>query len=311
MIDFSSLPKPQNGTIDYFLPNALTAGSNWTTWNKPKNCTFVRILCIGAGGGGGGGGSANGGGTAAGGGGGGASGAIAVTTMPAIFLPNVLYVSAGIGGKGANTTGLAGFVVNGNAGAPSEVCIAPSNTAIYIICYANSGTGGNGGTTSGGGVGGTGGGLSVLATANQGFQGHFTSIAGQNGATGSTSTGNSITYPTTGILLSGGASGGAILSNTSYVGGSVNAPASQNSTYNLFQTRTALAYTDGPDGMELSIPLMSCGGGGGGAFTGGGNKGGNAGFGSGGGGGGGSVASGAVGGPGGNGGHGLVVIQTW
>jgi hypothetical protein len=312
MLDFGNLPKPLTGTVDYFPGFCNSVGTDWRVWNKPRNCTFIRILCIGAGGGGGGGGSANGGGTNAGGGGGGGSGAITTLTIPAIFVPDRIYVSAGTGGAGANTTGLAGFTVNGSAGVLSLVSIVPANVNIYILCYANAGSGGSGGSTSAGGGGGTAASVGSIATANQGFQGHFNPIAGANGgAGGGFGVGGSITYPTTGLLLSGGSGGGGILSNSSSAAGDVNAPTSQSSVYTLFQTLTAAAYYDGQNGIELSVPLMSCGGVGGGAFTNGGNNGGNGGFGSGGGGGGASVTTSAIGGKGGKGGDGLVVIQTW
>jgi hypothetical protein len=223
-------------------------------------------------------------------------------TIPAVFVPDRLYVSSGLGGVG----GSAGA---GSAGIPSIVSIAPANVNIYILCYANAGTGGGLGsnTTISGGAGGTGGGQAVITTANQGFQGHLNAIAGQNGATG----GSSITYPTTGLLLTGGSGGGTINTNISGSAGSVNAPASQSSVYTLFQTLTAVAFSDGQAGVELYQPLMSCGGVGGGASISGGRRGGAGGFGSGGGGGGAATTTGASGGAGGNGGAGLVVIQTW
>ena len=307
MLDFGHLPKPLTGTIDYFPGFSTTAGQ-WEVWNKPRNCMFIRILCIGGGGGGGSGGSANGSATTRGGGGGGASSAMTTLTIPAVFVPDRLYVSAGIGGLGG--IGINNLVVNGNNGVPSMVSIAPTNINIYILCYSNSGAAGGGGGSSGG-AGGAGGAVVDISTANQGFQGHFNSIAGQNGAGGSTGAGGSIAYPTTGLLLSGGSGGGGILNNSSSSAGSVNAPASQTSVYTLFPSLIAAAFTAGQHGIELSVPLMSCGGVGGGAFVNGGDDGGNGGFGSGGGGGGASVIAGAVGGDGGRGGNGLVVIQTW
>jgi hypothetical protein len=302
MLDFGHLPKPLTGTVDYFPGFSSITGAVWEVWNKPKNCNFIRILCIGGGGKGGNGGAGNGTNTSATGGGGGGSSAIANITIPASFVPDVLYVSAGIGGT----------VNTGGVGISSQVCIAPANVAIYILCYANGGNvGGNGNAGVSGGTGGAGGGLSALTTALQGFQGHFNSIAGQSGASGGVGVGGSITYPTTGLLLSGGSAGGGISANTSSAAGNVNAPASQTTVYNLFQTRTAAAFTNGQYGAELYKPLMSCGGVGGGAFVNGGNTGGGGGFGSGGGGGGASVTTGTPGGVGGNGGAGLVVIQTW
>jgi hypothetical protein len=307
MLDFGNLPKPLTGTVDYFPGNASSTGTNWIVWNKPRSCMFIRILCIGAGGGGGGGGDTGTANSAAGGGGGGASGAMATLTIPAVFIPDRLYVSVGIGGKGGavNTSGGNGLV--------TQVCIAPSNTNIYNLCYANGGGGGGAGSNTGAAVGGTGGTAAAQAditTANQGFQGHFNSIAGQNGAVGGTGAGNpggDITYPTTGLLLSGGSGGGGISIALGTFGGYITAPASQNSTYTLFQTFRQSA------GVELFQPLMSCGGGGGSSgslLLSGGDKGDNGGFGSGGGGGGASINVFSAG-AGGNGGAGLVVIHTW
>jgi hypothetical protein len=302
MLDFGHLPKPLTGTVDYFPGFSDTNGGQWEVWNKPRGCTFIRILTIAGGGGGGRGGAATGAATSAGGGGGGGSSGMTTLTIPAIFVPDRLYVSSGLGGAG----GSAGA---GSAGISSIVAIAPANVNIYILCYANAGSGGGAGgnTTTAGGVGGSSGGTAVIATANQGFQGHLNGISGQSGAAG----GSSITYPTTGILLSGGSGGGTINTNVSSSAGNVNAPASQTSVYTLFQTLTAVAFSDGQAGVELYQPLMSCGGVGGGASISGGRRGGAGGFGSGGGGGGAAIQSGASGGAGGKGGDGLVVIQTW
>jgi hypothetical protein len=301
MLDFGHLPKPLTGTVDYFPGFSDTNGGAWEVWNKPRGCMFIRILTIAGGGGGGRGGAANGAANSAGGGGGGASSGMSTLTIPAVFVPDRLYVSSGLGGAG----GSAGA---GSAGISSIVSIAPANVNIYILCYANAGTGGGAGsnTSTTVGNGGSGGGQAVITTANQGFQGHLNAIAGQNGAFGS-----SITYPTTGILLSGGAGGGTINTNVSSSAGSVNAPASQSSVYTLFQTLTAVSFSDGQAGVELYQPLMSCGGVGGASAITGGRRGGAGGFGSGGGGGGAATGTGASGGAGGNGGAGLVVIQTW
>jgi hypothetical protein len=303
MIDVSHLPRLQNGTIDYFPGFCNSTGTVWEVWEKPTGCTFIRILCIGGGGGGGDGATkVSGISTSSGGGGGGASGAMTTITIPAIFLPDRLYVSSGAGGA-----------ESGGNGVTSEVCIAPANVNIYILCYAEGGTGGGTGSVGvgAGGAGGTGGAQAVLTTANQGFRGDLNSIAGQDGGAGGAPVGGAITYPTTGLLLSGGSGGGGISANASSVAGNVNAPASQTTVYNLFQTLTAVAVSDGQAGVELYQPLMSCGGVGGSAVLNGGKSGGAGGFGSGGGGGGSSIVNGVPGGKGGKGGPGLVVIHAW
>jgi hypothetical protein len=298
MLDFGHLPKPQNGTIDYFPGFSTTNGGQWEVWNKPRNCMFIRILGIGSGGGGGTGGAANGGDTSAGGGGGGGSGTMTTVTIPASFVPDRLYVSSGVSSQGNGVT--------------SQVCIAPSSANIYVLCYANGGSGGNPGAIGASvGAGGAGGIQAVISTGLQGFQGHFNSIAGQTGGNGGGGNGGNISYLTTGILLSSGSGGGGVSFGVAGSSGNLSSPA-QTSAYTLFQSRSGVSSSDGPAGIELYQPLMSCGGVGGAAsISENGFNGGNAGFGSGGGGGGGAIAAGALGGKGGKGGPGLVVIHTW
>ena len=139
MLDFAHLPKPQNGTVDYFPGFSSPASYPLVVWNKPKNCMFIRILCIG-GGAGGGGGFSSATTNARGGGGGGASGGMVYVTYPAVFLPDRLYVSSGTGGKGGSGSG-----VNGSVGMLSYVCIAPDESAIYTVCKSNN-TAPSGGT---------------------------------------------------------------------------------------------------------------------------------------------------------------------
>ena len=307
MLDFGHLPKPLTGTVDYFPGFSTTNGGQWEVWNKPRNCTFIRILCIG-GGGGGGGGFASATTNARGGGGGGGSGAMSTVIIPAVFLPDRLYVSSGVGGSGGTGSGSAG-----SNGVASAVNIAPANVGIYIISYANSGTGGGAATSTLVGTVGSAGALPVLTTALQGFQGHFFGLIGQNGGSGGAVTGSTptaIAYPVTGLLLSGGAGGGG---GSGFAGGNITAPSSQDATYTLFQTVAggvaAIFGSNGNSGAELYQPLLSTGGSGGGTgSSGGGGNGEAGGFGSGGGGGG---AGTGTGGAGGNGGPGLVVIQTW
>jgi hypothetical protein len=316
MLDFAHLPKPQNGTIDYFPGFSNTAGGSWEVWNKPRNCTFIRILCISGGGGGSSGFPSATTNTRGGGGSGSCSGYVYVT-IPAVFLPDRLYVSAGIGGRGgesSTTISNAGF-----GGVESYVCIAPSTATIYVVCYAHRGLGAAAATSS---AGGTLGGVLVNALSNslQAFQGHYNNINGQQGVSGGAAAGangGSIAYPNTGILLSGGASGAG---GAGFAGGDINAPASQNDTLTLFQTLTGGAAGtvgstiggNGSDGVELYQPLLATGGSGGGSSFDGtarGGDGGDGGFGSGGGGGGAGGTDG--GGAGGNGGPGLIVIHTW
>lgn len=296
MSSFLHLPRPQNGVINSFAGFSTTIGGQWEVWNKPRGISFMKIICIGGGGGGGGGSGLSAGGS------GGASGGTTNLLMSTVFLPDRLYVSAGVGGfRGLGGTGNSGGTAGD--GIASYVSIAPSSAAIYTLCYANGGGGGAGGTV------GTAAAVAVQSSALQSGQGIFTAYAGQAGSNRglATTPATNITYPTTGLLLSGGAGGGG----SSSAGAVVAAPASQTSTYSIFQTGTAASGTaDGASGLEIFPLLLSTGGAGGGgnAGTTAGN-GGKGGFGSGGGGGG--CAGTGTGGAGGDGGSGLVIISCW
>ena len=289
MLDLGHLYNTSNRSIQYFS----TPGS-WVTWNKPRYCSFIRILCIGAGGGGGQGGTitSNGFGSYyASGGGGGGSGAMTYVIIPANLLPDILYVFCALGSTGA--------------GGASYVSVAPNNSGIYTVCAANGGTaGGSGVGLSGSASGGSGGSASSASSLILGSVYAFTYAGDVGSGAFPGSAGYDVSYPTTGILLSGGAGGGGYFGGspsggTTYSGGYINAPASQTSVYNIFQTIT----TSGSNGIELYKPLLSTGGSGGG--SGGSSNGGAGGFGSGGGGASHSTYTNS------RGGNGLVIIQTW
>jgi hypothetical protein len=296
MLDLNHLPKTGNGNIDYFYNTGGT--SSWVTWEKPKGIGTIVITCIGSGGGGRSGyvGSLGSNGGGAGGGSGGFTRAI----IPAIFLPDVLYVTVGKGGAGGAAATSSSNL--GTAGTASYVSIAPSSNSIYLVCYA-SGGGTTAITNSGTNAGGIGGLVATQANCLMSGLGQFFALAGQAGTNGESATPTSVTYPITGLLLSGGGAGCGF-SAGSTVGASVIAPTQ--ASFSLITTRTGGSTgIDGVDGLSILQPLMSIGGAGGGR---GGGRGGNGGFGSGGGGGGGNVSpSGA----GGNGGDGLVIIQCF
>ena len=286
MLDLGHLYNTSNRSIQYFSTPRC-----WVTWNKPRYCSFIRILCIGAGGFGGQGGTItyNGFGSYyASGGGGGGSGAMTYVIIPANLLPDILYVNTGTSGFGE-----------------SYVSVAPNNSAIYTVCYASGGSNGSSGVgISGSASGGSGGLASFASSFILGSVYAFTYAGSSGGSASPGQGGNGINYPTTGILLSGGGGGGGYAGasssgGTTYGGGYIYAPASQTSVYNIFQTIT----TSGSNGIELYKPLLSTGGSGGG--TEGSSNGGAGGFGSGGGGARHSTYTNA------RGGDGLVIIQTW
>ena len=212
MIDFLHLPKPQNGYVDYFPGFSSSSGGQWQVWNKPRGINFVRITAIGGGGGGGGGStsvnSSRNGGSA------GCNAGIVNLMMPAIFLPDRLYVSSGLGGSG----GIAG--ANGSSGISSYVSIAPSNGTLYCICNPSGGLGGFSSglqqtlqsATS----------ISAMLQSGQGnmtsFVPHTATVATcPGGGRGSIAgTGQSVIFPTS--VLSHGAGGGG---GFGYAGGSI------------------------------------------------------------------------------------------
>jgi hypothetical protein len=309
MIDFLHLPKPQNGYIDYFPGFSTSAGGEWEVWNKPRGINFIKIITIG-GGGSGGGGASSATTTARNGASGGSSANITTVMIPAVFLPDRLYVSSGVGGASVAAA------TNGNSGVASYVSIAPNSSfAIHVICYSVAGAGGqsNGTARSAGSA-------SVIASALQAGMGNFTSVGGGGSSAGGAATGavgSNLAYPTTGVLMSGGAGGAG---GAGFAGGDITAPASQTDTYTIFPTLPggvagtagSLAGGEGVAGVNnMELLLFTGGSGGGSGFDGTagsvGGRGGDGGYGCGGGGGGG----GTTGGRGGNGGPGLVIISSW
>ena len=316
MLDLLHLPKSTPGNVDYFYNTGISAVYCWQTWEKPRGIIMLEIICIGAGGGGRSGWCVNS--ATRSGGGGGGSGGFTRLLIPAIFLPDVLYVTVGKGGAGGASTTLTGTANAGANGVGSVVSIAPGTDAFCFVCLATGGSGAVVGTASAG-TAGVGGVVITQASCLMSGLGQFAALAGQSGTAGSTAAGTALTYPTTGLLLSGGGAGGG---SSTGVGGNITAPTQ--TSFSLITTRTgganALDGGNAADGLSLSQPLMSIGGAGGGASTniilgggGSGGRGGNGGLGCGGGGGGaGPSATGGTGsGAGGKGGDGLVIIRSW
>lgn len=279
-------PKSGSGDVQIFN-NPSTSVDQWHTWNKPKGCSLVYILCIG--GGGGGGCDVNNSGA----GGGGASGTTRVL-IPASLLPDRLYIQVGAGGVGAPTTG-----GTGSSGVLSYVSIAPSATITASNIVAVSGTA----AATGGQASNTNGAGSTAATiANMPLAGlgRFQAIVGQAGAVG----GVDIAIPTTSTVIMGGGSG------VGYNGGNNAGKAVTAITNSLISQMRPIAAGVSGDGSGsyigggLFFVLAALGGGNatGGPY----GAGGNGKFGSGGAGGGGGTAS--AGGRGGDGGSGLVLI---
>lgn len=291
MLDLSFIPNSQQD-VSIFYAN----GSAWQTWQKPRKCNYVYIMCIGGGGGGAAGPTANNGNAGAG-----ASGAVTRILYNAQQLPDRLYVQVGLGGVGGLTSGAAG-----TNGTRSLVTLQPTVLAQNLVAISGA-AGAVGGTTGGGTSAGET--VSTQTTATFYTIGNFISTAGR----ANTPSGLLDITPLTSQITSPGAGGGGFTSTpVIFQAGSI-----LSTTYSpliplgVSSSTAGVNGTNGGDGVTIWKPFFSVGGAGGGAsVTANGGKGGNGGIGSG-GGGGGAGATLAQGGSGGKGGDGLVIIISF
>ena len=278
-------------------------------WTKPRGIRMVSffLLANGCGGGGGFTGATS---TERCGGGGGGGGSVSTLIIPAVFLPDIIYVSPGAGGTG----GAAGQ--NGTQGSGTFISVVPgiSATGMAGIISAAAGTVGQAGTASAGGASGVAGGASTLGTVGLNnllcALGVANSATGGNGAAGGANaaggTLNNSAY--LGFSCGGTGGGGCTSANADFAGGQI----FLNGTWPGINTATPGGVAGGGRGVDGYAQLRSMlalyGGTGGGSNAAGvGGAGGNGAFGCGGGGGGGGITGGA----GGNGGNGRVVVSCW
>lgn len=270
MLDTFNTPTPQGSNYQEFY-----GGGTTRDWVKPRGASMVRFMLIGAGGGGGNG-------TTGQGGGGGGSGAVTSWIGPAMFIPDVLRITVGVGG----TSGV-------NATASSVIYQAKDGTG-YTLLTGNGGTSGTTAITAG--VGGT-------ATTGSAFcaSGIFNSTPGQDGGPGNATGSGGGVNASSSTFLSGGSGGSGSAVGP---GGFLNA----NYGYPPLIEAPAGGATAGANGYFFSQPvLVGCGGGGGATnTTGTGSAGGRGGLGCGGGGAGEDASSG-----GGRGGDGAVFVWAW
>jgi hypothetical protein len=276
MLDLSHIPNNQENIKVFYSTGIANA---WQTWQKPRKCQWVWIMCIGSGGGGG---SAYTGVFASGG-----SGAVTRALFNASHLPDILYIQVGLGGAGA--IGVAGNLA-GSAGNRSNVSILPNTTTTNVVLSSGNIAASNVGI-----------GETVMTTATVacfGTLANFVSIAGR------TSIDTDITPLTSQIVTAGPY---ALVGTTSN-GASILAT----SISPLISGGTIVVSGKGgkgADGITSWKPFFSTGGAcGGRSQNGAGGDGGDGGIGSGGGGGGEGTT---VGGNGGKGGDGLVVIISF
>lgn len=278
--------------------------TDYQIWNKPANCKFVNIFCLGSGSGGGGGtpGTAT---TARKGGGGGGSGGYSIGFFAASQLPDILFVQVGIGGNGG-----AG-ATNGGSGALSYVSVQPNTTTINVLMQSGLAAATPGQGTGNGGTGSTQWTGNILNNL-----GLVTSYAGVNGTSGAISfPGADVTITT---IVSGGASGGNTSTAAAFVGGSILGSGFINTIQGGALGSGSTTGGTGSDGYIANLignsanrqPMFFTGGAGGGASVSGqGGQGGAGAYGSGGGGGGAGFT--ALAGSGGKGGDGLIIITCY
>jgi len=208
MLDFSNILNNPNIDVQTFIgPATALSAPEWRTWRKPRGAKFIYMIGVGSGSSGGCGLNSA---TTSGGGAGGSSGAQTVVMIPAMFVPDVLYVQTGAGGQ--QPAVLVSGAVN-VAGVQSFVCISPytSVPAAGTILYANGGqTGTAAATSTTGGTATAAASAGILSNMPLAGRGFYQLLAGQAGTAGGTSTptgGVAQTYPTTGLMVQGGQGG--------------------------------------------------------------------------------------------------------
>jgi len=300
MLDVFNIPGQQDN-VKIFYAAGTTA---WQTWQKPRNCKFIWMMCMGSGGGGAGGGG-NIGGVGVGTSGGG-SGGVVKALFPANVLPDILYIFVGVGGAGGAGGTASNNGAQGSTGVKSFVTITPVTIAtpavLNVVCVS-------GNIAAGGGFQTTGGSAESIATINNAgllSLANFSAIAGVAGNVNPTTGPTAITPLGSALTIGGGMGGDAAPGRTT--GGAISATSI---------SPTIAGGTIGQVGGSGIVswkPFYSLGGAGGGGVDTGtpstlGGNGGNGAYGSGGGGGGASATG--NGGAGGKGGDGLVIIATF
>jgi hypothetical protein len=290
MLDVFNIPGQQDN-VKIFYAAGTTA---WQTWQKPRNCKFVWMMCIGGGCGGEGG--CNEVGNTSGRGGG--SGGVCRVLYPANVLPDILFIQPGPGSVGAAGSSTASPTVPSAANRSFVTIVAGSTVALNTVCASGAAAAG---TTNAFNA------ETIATTTQAGLMslGNYIAVAGQAGD----STLAGIT-PLSTTITTGGAAGGIVNILGGQAGFSI---ASVNLGINPSPLISggASGGAAGNNGIWNWKPMYGLGGAGGAGTNTGvspGGRGGNGAYGCGGGGGG---AGSTTGGAGGNGGDGLVIIATF
>lgn len=295
MLDLSHIPNSQQD-VKIFYSNGIT--NSWQTWNKPRKCNYVWIMCIGGAGGGAGGSNSTSSPSSGGG-----SGAVLRALYNAQQLPDTLYVQVGLGGAGG-TPG-----VNGSPGTRSWVGLQPAIVAQNMLI--GSATTGN---AAAGGIANTGGSVNGEIAGTQATATFLTlsNFIGTSGQVSPVFTTANVT-PLTSQITCAGAAGGHYNPGSLPAGNIFSSSLSPFISGGINTSSSGSNGTNGGDGITSYKPFYSLGGAGGGAaLSGSGGNGGAGGIGSGGGAGGsGNGTLGYTGGRGGKGGDGIVIIISF
>ena len=291
MLDLSHIPNSQQD-VKIFYASGTT---NWQTWQKPRKCNYVYIMCIGGGGAGANGSTTSGLGAISGGG----SGAVTRALFNASQLPDILYVQSGLGG-----------LINGNPGNRSFVSILIGSTVAQNLVCVSGTTAATGGTHNNISTGET---AATTAVANFLSLSNWISTAGIGSGTYPVAQTGPNTTPLSSQLTSPGAWGSAYSGATCFNGSSILSTSISPIILGGTASTAISDATNGSNGITSWNPFFSLGGAAGGSSgtnspNGTGGNGGIGGIGSGGGGGSdGPIAAGV----GGRGGDGLVIIITF
>lgn len=208
MLDFAHLVDSPGVDVQYFQGSNTTNSTQ--TWKKPRGCKMVFALAVGGGASGGVGINTA---TTSGGGAGGGSGAQMSVLLPAIFLPDTLFISCGSGGvPPASIT--SGYL--GAAGGQTLVTISQDSSVVSndVLLQPLGGLAGAAAATA------TAGGTAGAAASQSGGtlltqRGFLTDLGGSPGSGGTTTAGvgTSIGFPGANGsgygMVCGGAGGGA------------------------------------------------------------------------------------------------------
>jgi hypothetical protein len=293
--------------FDYVGGTSTVTAPEYQTWPKPRGISMVHILSIDPGSGGGGGfsGATS---TQRGGGGSGTSGCIASLLIPAVFIPDLMYIFVASGSSG----GAAG--VSGGNPSYNAIMAYPgvSNNNYACIFSSNStgpGGGGHGTASAGGSADAAESANPIISSVLTAGIGMLASIGTSGGNIGGASGVGTVCSPSkiVSCVMPGGGGAGCTSGNVDSAGGGISS--STSIPWLLAGIPGGAAGGGrGNDGFATRSPLFFTGGTGGGSFSAGtGGAGGNGAIGCGGGGGGGGITGGA----GGNGGNGLVVVTCW